>query len=155
GAGPNAATLTVTRTSDNSLPVEVQLTSSHPAEIELPAKVTFFPGELAKKISLTPIDDTVIDTNSNIILTLQSLETLSPNPISPGFMTNIIVLDDDGPALQLAFSRDWVCSGSGTNSPLASVAARLTRTGLSDDAVTVSLTADSVDLLNFPPTVTL
>ncbi len=153
GAGANAATLTVTRLSDGVLPLQVQITSSLPGELTFSPSVTFFPGELSKFVSLSPVDDALIESNRTVTLTARALETLSLNPLLSGPSTNIVILDDDGPSLQLAFSRDWVCAGNGTNSPLANVLATLTRSGALGNSVTASISAGLGGFLNLPASV--
>jgi hypothetical protein len=153
GAGPEAATLTITRVEDSSLPVEVRLSANLANELEFAPSVTFSPGEKSIQVPVSPKDDFVVETNRTVTLTAQTLETLSLSPILPGISVNIVVLDDDGPSLAMAFSRDWICSSAGTNSTLASVTARLNRTGPATDAATVSLASDQSGVLSFPATV--
>ena len=152
-AGPNAATLTIMRGADSVQPLTVQILRSNPAELTCAGSVTFNPGELIKTVPLSPVDDTRIDGNQTVTLTVEPLETLSLNPIPTDVSTNIIVLDDDGPTLRLALSRDWVCSINATNPAVSFVTATLERTGTTNSGVSVSLAADVPGLLDFPASV--
>lgn len=155
GAGADAATLTVSRVADAPIPVDVQITASLANELLFASTVTFSPGELAKRVPLSPKDDLLVEPNREVTLLVRALETLSLNPIAPGVATNVVVLDDDGPFLTLTFSRDWVCDGQGPASPLASVAATVTRSVPTNSATTVSLSADVAGLLALPPSVVI
>jgi len=153
GAGPDAATLTITRLVGAPIPVEVLVTASIPNELLFAASVTFAPTELVKRVPLSPRDDLLIEPNKTVVLLVRALETLSLSPIAPGVSTNIVILDDDGPFLRLAFSRDWICSGQGPVSALASVTATLTRSVPTNVITTVVLSADSTGLLAMPASV--
>ena len=68
-AGANASTATVTRTGDTSNAVTVNLTSSKPLEVTVPATVTLPAGSQSVTFEIAAIDDTVIDGTQTVILT--------------------------------------------------------------------------------------
>src|SRR5262249_21376607 len=93
------------------------------------------------------------ESNATVTLTVQARETLSLAPIPPGVSTNLILLDNDGPALQLELARDWLCAPGASNASLTSLSAQLRRTGNTNASATVSLSVDGIALVNFPATV--
>lgn len=151
-AEPGAVTLTITREFGTIEPLTVQITRSQPAQLNCAEQVTFASGELVKLVQLSPVNDTLLDGSQTVQLAVRALESLSLNPIPPGVATNLIVLDDDGPSLELEFAREWVCAGT-SNAALNSVAATLTRRGNTNAAVTATLAASIPGRMGFPVTV--
>lgn len=152
GAGPNAATLTVQRSEDSVYPVLVRLTASETGLLTFAEELTFNPGEFVHYVPLTPLDDDVIEDDTRVTLIARPLETLALDPLGEGAAVDLTLLDDDGPGLRLAFSRDWTCGADAERADLAYVTATLVRSGETQRPATVTLTADLPGLFDFSDT---
>ncbi len=152
GAEQGASTLTIMREFGTIEPLTVQIIRSRPDQLNCADQATFAVGELVKIVPLSPVNDVLLDGSQTVQLTVRALESLSLNPITPGVVTNVVVLDDDGPSLELTFSRDWICAGS-SNAALDTVTATLTRRGDTNTPATAAIGASIAGRLSFPATV--
>lgn len=105
-AGTGAATLTVRRTGGNATALTVQLSSNDTSEAQIPASVTIAAGSTETTVSVTAIDDTLLDGIQNVILTAQAIGFSSAT-------SNLTVTDFENLSGSLSSSSILENAGSG------------------------------------------
>ena len=104
-AGPTSGVLTVTRTGDTTSALTVSYAAAGTATagadyIALPGTVTIPAGASTATISVTPIDDSLVEPNETVIVSLAADPAYGVG--SPGSATITIVSDDTPPDLVIA-----------------------------------------------------
>ncbi len=113
-AGPAAAIGTVYRLAVTSREVTVQLTSSDSNTIAVPFLVTIPPNEAAASFALEVINDSLLNGPRQVGIAAYLTESLTGARLGEPATNQIIVLDDDGPALSLNLDRALLPEGSNT-----------------------------------------
>ena len=98
-AGPANGAVTITRSGDLSAPLTVSYTVSGTATagsdyVALPGVVTLDPGAASAVIPIVPIDDTLVESNETVVVTLASSTSYLPGS-GPATVT---IISNDQPA---------------------------------------------------------
>ncbi len=109
-AGPDPGTLTITRTGNLALALEVALTATGTATsgtdyIALPATVALAAGVASVEVIVTPVDDVISDANETVIVSLGGQGTVGGGSagsgnyvISPPFSATLTIIDNENAA---------------------------------------------------------
>ncbi|MET0123452.1 MAG: hypothetical protein ABW124_20635 [Candidatus Thiodiazotropha sp. 6PLUC9] len=144
--------LVITRTGPTDEPLTVTLSSDDEGEATVPTTVTIPAGETSVIVPVTPVDDDIIDGTQYPTITASA----------PGFdpvTQDVTVLDDDVPELTIEPAPDAAVDANGNpvvienGSP--SDALVITRTGPTDQPLTVTLNSDDEGEATVPTTVTI
>ncbi|MEO1298695.1 MAG: Calx-beta domain-containing protein, partial [Cyanobacteria bacterium J06636_16] len=120
------ATATVTRNTDNSTELIVNIISSDTTEATVPTTVTIPAGQDSVTFDVTAVDDAIVDETQTPTI------TVSATGFIDGTATVDVFNDDEPPALSLVISPSTLSEKAGV------AAATITRTGDIGAAVTVS-----------------
>ena len=143
-AGPNAVVATLTRSTEPTNAVVVNLASTTSTNLTLPATVTIPPGASTISFPLGVIDHQLVGG--------PLLESISAS--AQGFVAgwaSLTILENDAPALDLRLSAATVSEAAGTGV----VTGTLGRNAYLDQPLTVILASDQPAALVVPPTVTI
>ncbi|MCP5527995.1 MAG: cadherin-like domain-containing protein [Verrucomicrobiales bacterium] len=96
-----ATTLTVTRNTDPTEPLVVQLVSGDPSELLVPAQVTIPGGEASVSVGVASVDDGVTDGNQTVLVTASAdgfTEGSETIVVSDTDLPDLVVTKSEGPA---------------------------------------------------------
>ncbi len=145
-AGSNAATGEITRTGGIDGDLVVNVTSSNPSLITVPASVTIVAGEDTATFPISVIDNSTFDSQSRpVTISLSSGNLTSTSSV-------ITVTENDQPALQLT-PQDSSLDEVGANRTLTMTVTR--PTDLSDGDLVVTLFGSDSSELTVPSSVTI
>ena len=148
--GAQAASLTVRLSAAAPRKVVVDLESSNPTLARVPVQVTIPAGQTAAGVPVSVIDNIIVGTNLPVAFTGYLHESGSEIRLATTAPVSLTVLDNDGPALQLALDHDLVGEG------LAPAAhGTVTRNGSTLTTLVVTLTSSDITEATVPPTVTI
>jgi subtilase family serine protease len=142
--GANSAFFTVLRNGATTADLTVSLTSSDPDSATLPASVTVPAGQTHRTVAVTLVNNGLVDGD----------RTVTFGATAAGYSSatvNLLVQDDDLPALTLQTSRGVVQEDEGP----AALLGYLSRNTSTNTALTVSVVSDSPTQLRPPATVTI
>ncbi len=142
-AGSNAATGTVTRTGDLSLPVTVNLSSNDTSEATVPTTVTIPAGQASATFPVTAVDDTIADLTQTVTISVSAVNYTSAS-------TNVSVTDNEE-FLTLSINPTTFSEAAGTNAATGTV----TRSGSTVSALVVTLASSDTTEARVPATVTI
>ncbi len=149
-AGPNATLGTVTRDRLSPRPLTVRLTSSNPNAAAVPASVVIPGGQLSVSFPVAAVNNANVDGDRLVKLEGLVLGSLTGEPITATLPAEILVTDDDGPALTLVLGKSLV--GEGLNPAASGTVSRNTGT---NGALLVSLTSSDTNELTVPASVSI
>jgi len=127
-AQPPGFQVSVWRNGDLAVPLVVQLSNSHPAELQIPASLTIASNQAAASFTAQVLRDGVVDGPQTV-----TLWAVASNYLWGIGMVR--VLDADKPVLALGLATHWVGEGG-------TVAASVTRDLVTTQAVAVQLTCN-------------
>ena len=165
-AGPQADLATLTRNTDPSVPLTVQILSSNTTRVRVPATVTFPVGSSSITFYLAAVDDTIV--NGNQLIGLTALAT----GYVPG-RSSVTILDNDVagptplptvaptatpvatptpvPALTLTVTPNTFSQGTGPNAATGILSRNTNTSG----ALTVQLSSSNNTIVGVPASVTI
>ncbi len=149
-AGSQAAMLTITRNNTDPRALEVELESSHPVALLVPALVVIPAGQASVTVPLAAVDNTLVDGPKPVTVQGWFRATGTKQRLAQTGSAAITVTDNDGPTLQLAFNRHLVAEGQ---NPAAT--GTVTRNTASGEPLLVTLISSNTDELTLPPSVTI
>ena len=130
-------TATITRNTSTDIPLEVSLVSSDNSELVTPQTVTIPVGETSVTVTLTVVDDTLIDTTQNVQLIATAPEFISA-------IDDISILNNDTVNLTLTIDSPSSQGGLGGITENGGITtATITRDGVIDQPLTVQITGDN------------
>ena len=144
GAGEGATTAKVSRNTDTSAALVVQLTSDDTSEATVPETVTIPAGQASVEFEIDAVDDAIVD----------GTQTVSIKAGADGHesdVDDVDVTDDDEAALTLTIDAASFSEGAGEGATTAKVS-RNTDTSA---ALVVQLTSDDTSEATVPETVTI
>ena len=97
-AGPNATLGTISRGAPSPRSLEIDLQSSTPGVVSLPARVVIASGQSAVSFGVTPVNNTATDGTRTTEIRAFALATQSGERLVPSTRSRSHVADDDGPA---------------------------------------------------------
>ncbi|MBL8809123.1 MAG: peptidylprolyl isomerase [Planctomycetaceae bacterium] len=143
-AGSGAVTYTLSRnTEDNSVALTVNLASSLPGRMTVPATVTIPAGAASTTFTASPVDTTLVDGDASVTV------TATATGFSNG-TSSITVTDNDTAALSLSAAPSTVAENAGTGAVTLTVSRN---TSDNTQAITVTLTSSDTARLTVPATV--
>src|SRR5207248_295009 len=107
GDGAAATTATVTRSPVASYPLVIDLVCTN-AKVLLPSTVVIQGGQVSASFPIRVVDNLVVDGDQLVQVRVFIRATGSTFDIAEGMGATLLVRDNDGPALTLAFPRDVV-----------------------------------------------
>ncbi|HXI51680.1 MAG TPA: CARDB domain-containing protein, partial [Candidatus Saccharimonadales bacterium] len=110
-AGPNAAIGTISRGAPSPRSLEIDLQSSTPGVVSLPARVVIASGQSEVSFGVTPVNNTATDGTRTTEIRAFALATQSGERLVPSNPVTLTVADDDGPALSLIPAKKLVAEG--------------------------------------------
>jgi CARDB/Domain of unknown function DUF11 len=99
--GPNATSLTVTRSPAANFPVTVSLTSSDPTAAKVPGSVVIGPGQASVSVPVAAQDDGVVNGNKAVVIDGWVLNSVTGAPLREATPEMLTVTEGDGPTLKL------------------------------------------------------
>ena len=142
--GGAAAVGTVTRNSDTSSALIVQISSSDPTRVAVPASVTIPAASTSATFPITPIDNAIADGNETVTITISAT----------GFnddSANIVVNDDDTPALTLSIIPSTFSEAVGARAARGVVRRNTSKA----TPLTVTLSSSDTNKVSVPASVTI
>ncbi|MBM3881941.1 MAG: DUF11 domain-containing protein, partial [Verrucomicrobia bacterium] len=150
GAGPLATRATVTRSPISVHPLVLDLVSTNPAKVRLPATIVIPENQATATFPVAAVDNSIVDGDTAVFLRVFIRASGSRAALGEGTGAVLTVLDDDGPTLRLEIARDVV--GEGLNPATTATVSRNTPTA---DPLTVQLASSDLSEVIVPPTVTI
>lgn len=150
GAGPNATSGTVTRSSTGPRAVVIALFSSNPSAAQVPASVTIPAGALSASFPVSAVNNVLVDGPKPLTIIGYITDSVNGTQLRATTPDLLTVTDDDGPTLTLAILADLVPEG---RSPATT--ATVTRNTPTTDALVVNLTSDKLTEATVPPSVVI
>ncbi len=138
------ATATVSRDFAVPTPLVVSLGSSSPGQLTTPTTVTIPANESTTSYLAAAVEDTLLEGNQTYTLTASAAGAI-------GSSQNVQVVDNDVPGVTVSFAQDPVSEGAGANATTAT----LTRSIVSDQALSIALNNDRPDKVLVPATMTI
>jgi hypothetical protein len=148
GDGPQAANLTVIRSPVGPQAIEVDLASSLPARLTVPARVTLPPNRESVSAPVAAVENTQVDGDQEVLIRAFPLSSAGRIRLAESAPARLTVRDNDGPALTLTVARTLVAEGL---SPATT--ATVSRNTATHTALTVSLSSSDETEATVPPTV--
>ncbi|HNQ87025.1 MAG TPA: CARDB domain-containing protein [Verrucomicrobiota bacterium] len=149
-AGPNGLLGTITRDRVSSRPLTARLVSSNPNAAAVPGSVVIPGGQVSASFAVAAVDNGLVDGDRVVRIEGSVLTSLTGEPITPLQPVELLVTDDDGPALALVLATTLV--GEGLNPAAIGTVSRNTGTL---GALPVALASSNPDELTVPPSVTI
>ena len=150
GAGPQATTVTITRSFPGARPLVVELHSSDTNAVLVPAQVTIPAGALSVSVPVAAVDNLLADATRKADVTGYVLETGVNTRVAEAVPDSLFVTDDDGPTLKLVLVRDLVAEG--LNPATTGTVSRNTGT---NGALVVNLASSDTTEITVPVNVTI
>ena len=144
GAGAAVTTATVTRTTDTTNALTVNLSSNDTTEATVPASVTIPAGQMSATFDIDAVDDAIVDGTQTVTI------TASAAAHTDGIGT-VDVTDDDVAMLTLTIAAAAIGEGDGA----AATTATVTRNTDTTNALTVNLSSDDTTEATVPASVTI
>lgn len=144
-AGTDAATLTLTRNTPVTDALTVNLSSSDPGAVSLPAAVTIPAGASTVRLALAVVDDSVAQGDRMV-----QIDAATSSPAMTG-SDALGLQDDDLPALSLTLSPTAFPENAGASAATGTI----TRNTPADSALTVSLSSSESGAATVPETVVI
>ena len=141
---------TVSRNTDTSGPLTVNLSSDTPSRLTVPAQVVIPAGQASTTFAVTAVDNTAIDGNANVVI------TATAGGLADG-TANVTVQDNDGPTLFVSITTNPATNPatfSEAAGPNAATGTVTRNTGTTGDLV-VNLSSSDTNELTVPATVTI
>ncbi|MBN2820269.1 MAG: leucine-rich repeat protein, partial [Bacteroidales bacterium] len=151
-AGDNATWLKVTRNKDNAETITVALSTFNSNEVVVPEYIHFFPGDMEELAAIDVIDNEQVDGYRTVSVT-GAIYIPTCNCISNTTgkdTTQIVLADDDGPALKLSCSPITLSEGQINQGTL-----NITRNASNSMTLLVHLTTNNPGELLLQDTVTI
>ena len=152
GAGNGSVTLTVARNTNTATDLTVNLASSNDAKLALQQTTVTIPaGQDSAIVLLNPQNNDVVDSDAVVTITASSTGFA-------GASLDVTVTNDDGETLTLTAVESQVLEDTGTPSSVGeanAVTYQLTRSGPTDQALTVQLSPSVEGVLDVPAQVTI
>jgi cyclophilin family peptidyl-prolyl cis-trans isomerase/carbon monoxide dehydrogenase subunit G len=152
GAGNGAVTLTVARNTNTAAALTVNLASSDTAKLTLQQTTLTIPaGQTSAVVLLNPQNNDVVDADS-VVTIMASGAGFADRSV------DVTVTNDDGEALTLTATESQVQEDTGTPSSVGvanAVTYNLTRSGPTDQALTVQLSSSIAGVVDVPTQVTI
>jgi hypothetical protein len=110
-----AGTLTVTRSPITAGRARLAVYSSHPSIASVPANAIIQPGEASVLVPITVLNDNVATGPRLVQLQVVPTDDVTGTPLfTNAFVTNIVVSDDDGPALTVQVNAGVIAENGST-----------------------------------------
>lgn len=149
GAGPQAASATLTRSPASARTLTVELTSSDTNSAVVPATMTIPANQTSISFPIAAVDNSAVDGPRTVTIRVRVRDSFG-NLIAQGTPDTLQILDDDGPTLKLTIARDLVAEGV---SPATT--ATITRNTATNAALLVGLLSSDTTELTVPVSVTI
>lgn len=149
GDGPQATTVTITRTPASARGLTLQLESSNPALAQVPATVVIPGNETAVSFPIAVTDNGTVDGTRTVTIRA-FLRDSAGNLLAELSPATLQVLDDDGPTLKVALARHLTAEGL---NPASS--ATVTRNTATNASLTVTLSSSDTTELTVPAGLTI
>jgi len=150
GAGPQATLATVTRSPVAAYPIVIDLVSSNPSKVLVPATAVIPGGLAAVSFPVSAVNNSIVDGDQTVQLRVFIRAANFNGDIAEGTGASVLVTDDDGPALALSLNSDAVAEGL---SP--ALTATVTRNTTTNTSLLVNLTNSRPDKATAPVSVTI
>ncbi|MFN0317554.1 MAG: Calx-beta domain-containing protein [Burkholderiales bacterium] len=157
-AGPTTGAFTVTRTGATTAALSVNYTMSGTATagsdyLSPSGSVTIPAGAASATVTITPVNDTLLESNETVVLTLAAGVAYSTG--SPASATVTITSDEVAPTVSVA-----AADSSAAESPLDTGVFRIARTGATTSALTVGFSmsgtaTNGADYVSLPASITI
>jgi hypothetical protein len=148
--GAEATVATVTRTPAGSFDLSLQVQSSNPQALQVPAQVLLPAGQSQITIPIAAVDDHIVEATRNVTITAVPVDAATGTQLGSGTSATVAVTDADGPNLQVSFARQLV--GKGLN---PATSATVTRSGALDQALPVALSSSDPSSATVPANITI
>ena len=142
--GAGTLTGTVTRNTPTTEPLTVTLRSSDTSELTVPTTVTIPVGESVATFNVAVVDDAIVDANQTATLIATAAGFASGSD-------DIVIINDDALNLSLALAQPSI-NESGSNN---SVVVTVSRNIVSNEALTVRLSASDTEAVTLPESVVI
>ncbi|KAB2654424.1 MAG: hypothetical protein DVB31_16735, partial [Verrucomicrobia bacterium] len=139
-----SAVATVTRAPAGASALVVQIISADPAQLGTPGTVTIPAGLASATFAVVAVEDTLVERTNTYTLTVTA-------PGHPDAAASVTIEDNDVPNVVLALAAHTVSEGAGANATSATV----TRSPVSNRAVTVALVSSDPTVAKVPATVVI
>ena len=146
--GPQATFATVTRTPLGLSDLRIEVQSSRPEVVQVPATVTLAAGQASVSFPIAAVDDTATNTTRVVELIVYPLGPTTPARLAPGTSTSLTVTDDEGPSLRVDLVRHLVTEGLNP-----ATTGTVTRSGSLTASVSVALESSDPGEAAVPATV--
>jgi len=150
GAGPQALSMTVTRTPIGAGALTIEPVAGDPSLVITPIRITIPAGQAARSFPIGVVDDSLVNGSRPVTLGAFALATGSGARLAEATPDLLTVLDDDGPALKLSVAQSPVGEG---RSPATS--ATVTRNTPATNALLVALLSSHTNEAIVPASVTM
>ena len=111
GAGPNATSGTVTRSSTGPRAVVIALFSSNPSAAQVPASVTIPAGALSASFPVSAVNNVLVDGPKPLTVIGYITDSVNGSLLRATTPDILTVTDDDGPTLKVVIAADLVPEG--------------------------------------------
>lgn len=139
-----ATTVVVSRNTDTTNALIVNLSSSDTTEATVPATATILAGQVSVTVNLDAVDDAILDGPQAVTITAASAGFANGSDL-------VIVTDNEVPALTLVIAAASVAENAG----LASTTLTITRNSNTTNALIVSLSSSDISEATVPATATI
>ncbi len=139
-----SAVATVTRAPVGASALVVQIISADPAQLGTPGTVTIPAGLASATFAVVAVEDTLVERTNTYTLTVTA-------PGHPDAAAGVTIEDNDVPNVVLALAAHTVSEGAGANATSATV----TRSPVSNRAVTIALVSSDPTVAKVPATVVI
>ena len=151
GAGPQAASMTVTRNPAGPGPLNIEPFVGDSALVYLPLQITIPPGQSSRSFPVGVVNDSLVNGTRAVALSAYALAAGSGERLSTALAPDVLtVTDDDGPTLKLDATLKLVREGL---NPATTVT--LTRNTPATNQVLVTLTSDRTNEATVPASVSI
>jgi hypothetical protein len=147
--GPQATMATVTRIPIGSTVLALEVQSSQPELIRVPATVQLPAGQTSVTFPIAVVDETTTNSARVVDVTVYPIDPTTRERLAPGTTAPLGVTDDEGPTLRVSLARRLVAEGLNP-----ATTGSITRTGNLTSSVAVTLRSSDPGEAEVPATVT-
>lgn len=148
GSPPGELIATITRSPVTDTPFTIKLASGDPDSLFSNAEVIIPSFTASVEVVVETPDNDESDGDRTVFLTASTLDVTTDEPLSVSNEAEVLVTDDDGPALSLSIPRLALQEGSNTT-------AEVSRNRPTGGSLEVTLTSSDTSGATVPPTVTI
>lgn len=153
-AGPTAVTAKIRRLDNADKRITIRLSDDSDGQIYYSnSSFVMEPGVEESTVALGPVDNSIVDGERTYIISAAVYIASCACSVGEGSKLGLVTMpltlyDNDGPTLSLTLASSVVKEGE-------SIKATVSRNAEMDKAVSVAVSSDNTDFLNFPSTVTI